>query len=197
MISDDEFNNVETSPRAHSVSDGAETEEIDRDDTMTALTADVPLSKRQRRRIKDERSRARRALQSYQTRASHNHQLLGELPNIHLNEVIADTGAADNLTSRAIADDYKEFITRMDSPIDYTTASGNVRGFCELNLVWTQLGEAGSAVILPDTPSVLSIGRWVIDRHWRFEWPPEFPCTPLLENPNGELVWLVVRNYVP
>jgi len=112
-------------------------------------------------------------------------------------EVIADTGAADHLVPRHIADQFHDYVTELQEAIQYFTASGTETGTHELNLVWRQLGEAGAAVVLPDTPSVISVGRWVIDKGWHFEWPPEFAYSPFFIKPDGTIVWLVVRNYVP
>ena len=62
--------------------------------------------------------------------------------------------------------------------------------------VISQILETGRALICPNTPSVLSVGRRCIDCGWHFEWPP-FSYSPFMVKPDGTIVWMIFKNYVP
>ena len=152
------------------------------------------LSPRQRLRLKQERARIRRTLYNIQSRRDKrslkalHHPSLGELPVVsETREVIADTGASEDLIARWIAARYTQYITKTDNPIALDTASGTATCDEQLQFVWKQLGELGSALILPDTPSVLSVGRRCIDQGWHFEWPA-YSHSPFMIKPDGDIV---------
>ena len=100
------------------------------------------------------------------------------------------------VVSRWIAERNPNFITETDQVINLDTASGLATCGEQLHFVWKQLGEIGRALVLPNTPAVLSVGRRCIDLGWHFEWPP-FSHAPFMIKPDGEIIWLVVKGYVP
>ena len=56
-------------------------------------------------------------------------------------------------------------------------------------------GATVDALILPDTPAVLSMGILVIRDKWHFEWPAG-SYAPFAVKPDGSIVWFIVRDYV-
>lgn len=164
------------------------------------------LTARQRLRIKQERSRIRRTLLNIRNRREKGrrkndsigcHEFDELLPVIHaIGETIVDTGSGEDLVSRWIAEMFPNFITKTGQPITLSTAKGAETCDEQLHFIWKQIGEAGRALVLPDTPSVLSVGRRCIDHGWHFEWPP-FSYSPFMIKPDGEIIWLIVRHYVP
>ena len=80
--------------------------------------------------------------------------------------------------------------------VDLITAAGPEN--CNETITYTNAdaGEDVTALILPDTPSVLSLGMCVIDMGWHFEWPAH-SFAPFAIKPDGTVAWLVVRDYAP
>ena len=58
-----------------------------------------------------------------------------------------------------------------------------------------QLNEATEAIVLPDTPWVLSIVRRCMEFGFGFYWPPYPP--PMVVLPDGGIIELEVEGYIP
>ena len=101
------------------------------------------------------------------------------------------------MVPQAIADPLQSFLETLDVPLTFITANGKKKSQQQLHLAWPQMGDSGVAIVLPDTPCVLSVGRWVIDKGWHFEWPACMPYSPFFIRPDGEIIYLVVKGYVP
>ena len=84
------------------------------------------FSSRQRRRARDSLKAKKRFLAQYQRQTVRNKQRTNtqEVPAPRLTEVIADTGAAEHLIPRAAAEEYNDFIKKLDVPITFLTAAG-------------------------------------------------------------------------
>ena len=76
---------------------------------------------------------------------------------------IFDSGASRHLIAQKYVKDFPDYVHASDQAITLSTASGSVdcsSDFCYLN---HQADECVVALILPDTPTVLSMGIFVID----------------------------------
>ena len=93
-----------------------------------------------------------------------------DLPTPQLEETMFDSGAARDLIKRSTAKEFPEFIQSMDQVIHLETAAGPETCSEVLQYRNPDAGhEEVFALILKDTPAVLTMGIAVIDKGWHFE----------------------------
>ena len=158
-------------------------------------------TKRQRRKDREEaariRANARFLLNQYAVSGVKPVGTEGNLSdkwNVPFPEVgptIVDSGAACHLIAERLVKMFPDYIRKMSQVIELATASGPSRAENEIQYGIAQLPEPIVAIILPDTPTVLSLGMLVIDLGWHFEWPSR-SLSPFAIMPDGEIIWFVV-----
>ena len=79
--------------------------------------------------------------------------------------------------------------------MNLSTAAGTVQ--CDKEFVYANddIGEVIPALVLPDTPTCLSMGIHCVEHGWHFEWPPH-SHNPVAWKPDGTRVDFKVRDYV-
>ena len=107
---------------------------------------------------------------------------------------IFDSGASRNLIAKKLVEDFPQFIHTTDQVMTLSMASGPVDCAENFRYLSPQAEECVVALVLPDTPTVLSMGVFVIDLGWHFEWPA-LSFAPFAIRPDGVVVWFVVRDY--
>ena len=117
------------------------------------------------------------------------------LPNPDVGETIFDSGAARHLIAEKYAQQFPYYIDKLDQVIPLTTAAGPWSCDSSFHYRNEDSGATVDALVLPDTPTVLSIGILVIRDKWHFEWPVG-SCAPFVVKPDGSIVWFIVRDYV-
>ena len=108
-----------------------------------------------------------------------------------------DTGCPFDVTSRSalLAPDL-DLIERARVPMTVQTVNGVVD--CN-DIVPQQIGPIQAVVdayVTESSPCLLSVGRRVVDEGYAFYWDA-WSETPRLLTPDGDVVDLVVQNYVP
>ena len=143
----------------------------------------------------EERLRVRRRLNLH---AKHNPGVIVPRvtpPTIDVDDTILDSGASRPLLARKYVELFPQRIKETSQVVDLITAAGPET--CNETITYrnADAGEDVVALILPDKPSVLSLGMCIIDMGWHFEWP-SYSFAPFAIKPHGTIVWLVVRDYV-
>ena len=83
---------------------------------------------------------------------------------------LCDTGAAYDLVSWDIANNYTDFQSPA-KPIDFQTANGVYRADTTLSMLTPGLGEEeANAYVMNNTPSALSVGQRVLHKGYSFIW---------------------------
>ena len=180
---------------------------IDDEDLQSALGLEVPgaassaspKNKRERRKHFEERLRVRKELvdlhKARVARDLEEENGCTELPNPDVGDAILGSGSARHLLAEKYTEVSPEHIKDTDQVMRLATANGPKD--CDKEFTyWNRDAELSStALILPDTPSVLSLGLLVIIMGWHFEWPAG-SYSPFAVKPNGYIVWFVVRDFV-
>ena len=86
-----------------------------------------------------------------------------DLPVVDVGETILDSGAARHLIATRYTLAHKAFLRILDLPVPLITASGADSTSQESEFIHSDLGDNVCALVLPDTPSVLSLGILVIE----------------------------------
>ena len=106
-----------------------------------------------------------------------------------------DTGCGSDLISRAKVEDHKMRRSKAMRPIQLQIANGNTKGVEVVTTNIVEFDESVEPYVLPDTPSVLSIGRRCMHEGYHFVW---FSGKhPHLTTPSGKLVALAVEDDIP
>ena len=83
----------------------------------------------------------------------------------------------------------------MDRPRRLATANGVLTVKYQVNVMIESLGLVVSAIVMPNSPSVLSLGRLVAEHGYAFEWGESE--APILSHKSGLKIPLQVDNLVP
>ena len=108
---------------------------------------------------------------------------------------IMDTGCGSDLISKAKVEDHKLRRSKAKNPIQFQTANGNTKDMDVVTMNIVEFDESVEPYVLPDTPSVLSIGRRCMQEGYHFVWLSG--KHPYLITPNGKLVALAVEDDIP
>ena len=109
---------------------------------------------------------------------------------------LLDSGSCFDIVNKNMVENIPSAVTtRRAEPMVLETANGNIKADSEANVSIGRLGTQTTAIVLPDSPSVLSLGRRCMVEGYKFEWPPYGP--PVLTSPNGQSIILEVENMVP
>ena len=108
-------------------------------------------------------------------------------------EWIADTGSAQDLISESMLGDVKEF--KSDRPINMITANGPSYADKQCKVRVPSISTTAEPYVLPDSPSVLSVGQKCMEEGFDFVWRAS--CRPYLRDSNGNKVYMDVRDNVP
>ena len=108
---------------------------------------------------------------------------------------IMDTGCGSDLISKAKVEDHNLRGSKAKNPIQFQTANGNTKGLDVVTMNIVEFDESVEPYVLPDTPSVLSIGRRCMQEGYHFVWLSG--KHPYLITPSGKLVALAVEDDIP
>ena len=109
---------------------------------------------------------------------------------------ILDTGSCVDLVRRdELSAQETRRITAADSPQNLLTANGPTKADQEVSLYVDSCGANTQALVMDDSPYVLSLGKLVQDMKFSFEWKRGRP--PVLISPNGRNIPIEVRDYIP
>ena len=106
-----------------------------------------------------------------------------------------DAGCGSDLISEVRASKLKTRAAKVVERITFSTANGNI---ASEKVALTRNAELGcniDAQILPDTPSVLSIGRRCTQEGYAFVWPPG--GKPYFVLPDGRRMFMHVLRDIP
>ena len=109
---------------------------------------------------------------------------------------VADSGAARHVKNlRELTHEELKRLKTLPEPVVLTTANGVVVIDKYIEAQIQKLGAAKTLqmLVIEDSPSLLSIGKLVIDDGFKFFWEGKNPC---LVSPDGEYTWLKTNNYV-
>ena len=106
-----------------------------------------------------------------------------------------DTGCGSDLISKAKVEDHNLRRSKAKNPIQFQTANGNTKGLDIVTMNIVEFDESVEPYVLPDTPSVLSIGRRCMQEGYHFVWLSG--KHPYLITPSGKLVALAVEDDIP
>ena len=108
---------------------------------------------------------------------------------------IADTGSAHHLTDKtALEGDLRSFIRRNPDQVRLATANGVIPAKAALDLWVPEMGARARVLVLPQTPSVLSVGRLVENNQYEFHWTGS---GAFFKAPCGRIYECAVENDVP
>ena len=108
---------------------------------------------------------------------------------------IIDSGSCFDLVNKAdLTKGEKKQITE-GSNYRLMTANGVVSVTKDVKLPLCSIDSSTRALVMEDSPSVLSLGKMCVDAGYEFVWKPG--KNPHLKTPNGETVHLEVSDYVP
>ena len=108
---------------------------------------------------------------------------------------LMDTGCGFDLVDHGVTAKLKRHVRPVDERLLLNTANGELEVRKQIDLKIPELGEQVTALVLPSTPSVLSIGKRCMREGYHFEWKPYSP--PTLITPSGLVIELVVEEDVP
>ena len=117
-------------------------------------------------------------------------------PCPEIKEWLMDTGSGHDLIDAATAAKFRKWIRQASKTFKLQTAGGIRKVDEEIPFHVAHLGDNAAALILPSTPAVLTIGRRCVEEGYHFEWPA-FSSSPFMIAPDGKLIRLFVRGYVP
>ena len=112
------------------------------------------------------------------------------------NSWMADTGASVDVVDEShLSNKGWKKLSRLDQPLTYGTAAGDVTVDSTIALHSKSIGDI-DAVILKDSPSVISVGRRCVEQGFGFYWRPYKP--PVVVHPDTKtMIKCAVRDYVP
>ena len=105
---------------------------------------------------------------------------------------IVDSGTAVHLASERKCTQ-QELQKATPTNIVLVTAAGEEHADKQIEMELDGLDVTVDAVVLPDTPVAISLGRLVIEKGFKFFWDPEDPFRPWLEAPDGTRTYLDVK----
>ena len=108
---------------------------------------------------------------------------------------IMDTGCGSDLISRAKVEDHKLRRSKAKNPIQFQTVNGDTKGMEVMTMNIVEFEENIEPYVLPDTPSVLSIGRRCMHEGYHVIWLAN--KHPYMIAPSGKLVALAVEDDIP
>ena len=112
-----------------------------------------------------------------------------------INSWLADTGASvDAIDKRHLSQQGRKTIVKMEKSISFDTAAGSITVDASVPLQSKSIGEI-DAVLLKDSPAVITVGRRCMEQGYSFHWDPFKP--PVITHPDGTKVTCVVENYCP
>ena len=94
---------------------------------------------------------------------------------------LMDTGCGFDLVDHGVTAKLKRHVRPVDERLLLNIANGELEVRKQIDLKIPELGEQVTALVLPSTPSVLSIGRRCMREGFRFEWKPY--STPYPDHP--------------
>ena len=171
-----------------------------------AASAQAPLSwgkpkkgsaKRLRKKLREEAMRVRRLpaqIASPDVSSCESDMSDIAVPAPDVGPIIFDSGSAKHLLKECLTVPYQEFVEQVDNPIYLSTASGPAE-CCKAFTYYSPVidEKITHALMLPDTPTVWSMGYFVMDKGWHFEWPPRSHA-PFAIKPDGTIVYFIVRD---
>ena len=108
---------------------------------------------------------------------------------------IVDTGSAqDLLTDHHVPDHYGYY---SDNPIRLITANGESSSMKQGKVKVPELNATASPYLVQSSPPVLSVGLRCVEDGFDFIWRGSKNEKPRLVSPNGQVIELEVRDYVP
>ena len=115
-----------------------------------------------------------------------------------LRVMLWDTGAAHDLLCRQKLGTDARHAYDMDDPITLRTANGKVRADKVVNFHVKELKETARAIVMDNTVEVLSVGYRCMKLGFGYHWEPfAKQCYIVTPAPEGRIIWLEVKNYVP
>ena len=108
-------------------------------------------------------------------------------------EWIADTGSAQDLISESMLGEVKEF--KSERPINMITANGPSYADKQCKVRVPSISTTAESYVLPDSPSVLSVGQKCVEEGFDFVWRAN--CRPYPRDSNGNKVYMDVRDNAP
>ena len=118
---------------------------------------------------------------------------------IGISKCIVDTGCGHNLLPLGPIErtGNEDEIERTDDPVTLQTAGGLSACRGEVNLLTPSLDEGEfRALVMPNTPPVLSVGERCLDHGYGFHWH-RGADVPYLETPSGKKIRLTVQGKIP
>jgi len=111
-------------------------------------------------------------------------------------KVLVDTGASWHMVSRKAVHP-KVLLTarKLKIPITLATANGDVQVSATVHLRPPGFKHDVEALLLDDTPTVVSVGKFCMEYGYGFYWNPK--QLPFLLSPKGEVIEFTVENNVP
>ena len=107
--------------------------------------------------------------------------------------LIVDSGASFHLVDwKNLTPKEKKTKRKMATPYSLTTANGVVTATDEVDIYVTELKIKVTAMILRDTPLLLSLGKLVADHNLEYSWRRN--SAPTLRTPSGKIVFRLVMN---
>ena len=104
---------------------------------------------------------------------------------------LADTGASvDAIGKRHLSQQGRKTIVKMEKPISFDAAAGSITVDASVPLQSKSIGDI-DAVLLKDSPSVITVGRRCMEQGYGFHWDPFKP--PVIKHPDGTKVTCVVE----
>ena len=119
--------------------------------------------------------------------------------SLGIGKCIVDTGCGHNLVDMGIIQrsGHQSDIVSMGRPITLQTAGGPSASKGGLKVATPSLDEGEfTALIMPNSPSVLSVGERCLDHGYGFHWP-RGESVPFLETPSGKRIQLEVEGKIP
>ena len=108
---------------------------------------------------------------------------------------IADTGSAqDLLTDHNLPDQYGYYSS---CPIRLVTANGESTSTKQGKVIVPELNTTVKPYLVQSTPPVLSVGLRCVDEGFDFIWRGSLRENPYMVRPDGKMIQLEVRDYVP
>ena len=112
---------------------------------------------------------------------------------------IGDTGSGHHIVRRAMVKkaDAMKHVRELDYALTLSTAGGSVApdGVVEVDAPILDEGSV-EALVLPNSPHVISIGALCQGRGYAFHWP-KWSRHPYLVSPSGKIIYLEVDGYIP
>ena len=108
---------------------------------------------------------------------------------------VVDSGSAEHIVCKDVLSGQEQSRVYESNPKVLLTANGEVDASNEVNVDVHQIGLNARAIVLNDTPSVLSLGRLCVEQQCEFHWAGG--GQPYLLLPDGNRVDLDVVDFVP